>query len=335
MTEHPFPVLGIDIGGTKIAVCLADSNGKILDSERVEGGTQQPYDEVVPELERLIRSVCASAGIELNQVRACGISAPGPLDIPGGIIEKTPNMVWEDVPVRDDLAERLQIPVTLQNDANGGALAEWFFGAGMGCSDFIYLTMSTGIGGGVIAGGQLVEGCAGNAGELGHMVLDLNGPVCGCGMRGCFEAFCSGRNVQKRLREMVQGQPDHPFLQQPEVAGDPEKLRFETLREAVRRDIPEACEFWDDLCLRMAQGIGIQMMAFNPELIILGTIFLYSGELLLKPVREHLEQFAWRQMREPCRLAVPALGKQIGELAGVAVALYGLHQCGEWEIPEH
>lgn len=331
MTPTSFNVLGIDIGGTKIAVCLADSSGRILASERVQGGTQKPYHTVLPELVKMIGAACNEAGISLQTVAACGISAPGPLDIPGGIIQKTPNMAWDNVPIRADLTEHLGIPVILQNDANGGALAEWFFGAAKGCEDFIYLTMSTGIGGGVVAAGQLVEGCTGNAGELGHMVLDLNGPECGCGMRGCFEAFCSGRNVQKRLRQLVAGQNNHPLLQQPEVNGDPDRLRFETLRAAVERDVPEACAFWDDLCLRMAQGIGIQMMAFNPELIILGTIFYYSGDLLMKPVKKYLKQFAWPQMRQPCRLELPALGKHIGELAGVAVALYGLQQKSEFQ----
>jgi len=334
-TQDIFPVAGIDIGGTKIAVCLADSTGRIIDSKRIKGGTQQPYKTKLPELEHMIHACCKAGGISLKDVRACGVSAPGPLDIPGGTILKTPNMVWADVPIRDDLARRLGIPVILQNDANGGALAEWFFGAARGCSNFVYLTMSTGIGGGIVTADRLVDGCAGNAGELGHIVLDLNGPECGCGMRGCFEAFCSGRNVQKRLQDLVRGTPEHPLLRQPEVDGDPSKLRFETLREAAARQVPEACELWDEICLRMAQGIGIQMMTFNPELIILGTIFYYAGDMLMTPVKECLKRFAWSQMREPCRLELPGLGEKIGELAGIAVALYGLHQRGAWQRPVH
>ncbi|MFO7821784.1 MAG: ROK family protein [Lentisphaeria bacterium] len=329
MKNESFPVVGIDIGGTKIAVCVADPNGTILASERVEGGTQKPYASVLPDIVEMIKAAGKEAGIEIDQLAACGVSAPGPLNIPEGVIEKTPNMVWDDVPIRDDLHARLGIPVILQNDANGGALAEWYFGAAKGCEDFFYLTMSTGIGGGIISAGQLVEGVDGNAGELGHVVIDINGPKCGCGMNGCFEAFCSGRNVQKRLQELVKGQPDHPLLQQPEVGGDPQKLKFETLRAAVQRNVPEACQFWDDLCLRMAQGIGIHMMTFNPELIILGTIFYYSGDTLMQPVKEKLDRFAWPQMRKNCQLELPALGKKIGEMAGVAVALYGLKKGGD------
>jgi glucokinase len=325
-----FPVLGIDIGGTKIAVCLADSKGRILSSRRLPGGARQSYTQFLPQLEKTVNVLCRESGLSLDQVRACGISAPGPLDIPGGVLKKSPNMNWENAPVRRDLERMLGIPAALQNDAAAGALASWFFGEARGCRDFIYLTMSTGIGGGIVASGQLVEGCDGNAGELGHIILDLEGPVCGCGMRGCFEAFCGGRSIQKRLQAMVADSPDHPFLTQPEVDGDPEKLGFATLLGAVKRQVPQACELWDEICVRMAQGIGIVMMSFNPRLIVLGTMFYYSGHILMDPVRANLHRFAWPRMIDSCRLAASALGKEMGELAGAAVALYDMQKRGEW-----
>lgn len=328
-----FPVLGIDIGGTKIAVCLADSQGRILSSRRLPGGSRQSYTDFLSQLKKTVHALCLESGLSLDQVRACGISAPGPLDIPGGILRKSPNMDWDNAPVRRDLERMLGIPAALQNDAAAGALASWFFGQARGYQDFIYLTMSTGIGGGIVASGRLVEGCDGNAGELGHIILDLEGPGCGCGMRGCFEAFCGGRSIQKRLQAMVAGRPEHPFLAQPEVDGDPEKLSFITLRAAVKRQVPQACELWDEICLRMAQGIGIIMMSFNPRLIILGTMFYYSGRILMDPVRAGLPGFAWPQMLDSCRLTVPDLGEEMGELSGAAVALYDLQKQGKWSPP--
>jgi glucokinase len=330
--EEPV-ILGLDIGGTKVAVCVGDAHGRILASERVEGATQRDYAEALPGLVDVARRLVTRCGLDMSAVAACGVSAPGPLDIPAGIIEKSPNMRWEGVPVRDDLAARLGVPVLLENDANAGALAEWFFGVGRGHRDVIYLTMSTGIGGGIIANGGLVRGAAGNAGELGHAILDVDGPRCGCGMNGCFEAFCSGRNVAARLREAVGADPAHPMMTLPEVGGDPGRLGYETLRAAVRAGIPFAVAFWDDIALRMAQGLGLYMMVFNPEVIIVGTIFLHAGELLLEPVRRYLPRFAWPQMRESCRIALPHLGLRIGELAGISVALYDLCERGEWEPP--
>ncbi|MCF7853514.1 MAG: ROK family protein [Candidatus Pacebacteria bacterium] len=325
MAANKSSFLGYDIGGTKIAVCVGDSTGRVLASERIEGGTQRPYRDVLPDLVRRGRKLVGDAGLSMSDIESCGISAPGPLDIGVGVIEKSPNMIWADVPIRDDLSRGLGVPAILENDGNAGALAEWFFGAGKGCRNMIYFTMSTGIGGGVIANGRLVQGNNGNAGELGHAILDIHGPPCGCGMRGCFEAFCGGRNVARRLKQMVQGNTEHPLMQLPSVNGDPDNLRYETLREGVAAGIPVAEEFWDDLCLRMAQGLGMYMMVFNPEKIILGTIFYYSGDMLMEPVRRYLPRFAWAKMRNGCRLELPALGSKLGELAGTAVALYARH----------
>ncbi len=325
--------LGFDIGGSKIAVCVGNSRGQILAADRVEGGTSEPYTVVLPRLLALGDELIRQAGLKPRQIHSCGISAPGPLDIASGSICKSPNMVWADVPIRQDIGDHFGVPAILENDGNAGALVEWFFGAAKGCRNFIYFTMSTGIGAGIVTDGTLVRGKSGNAGELGHAILDLNGPVCGCGMRGCFEAFCSGRNVAEQLRRMVANDPEHPLLKMPQVNGDATKLNFQVLREAVKNNVPEAVEFWDQLCLRLAQGIGLYIMVFNPELIILGTLFIYSGDLLLDPVRRYLPRFAWQQLRQDCRIVTPALGKEIGELAGICVALYDLYQKDQWQPP--
>ncbi len=334
MSEETKNFLGFDIGGTKIAVCVGNSNGDILAADRVSGATRRPYATVKPELVDVGRRLITQAGLTLNDIAACGISAPGPMDLKNGILEKSPNMVWEDVPIRDDLAAEFGLPTVLENDGNAGALVEWLFGVGKGCQDLIYFTMSTGIGGGIIANGKLVRGAVGNAGELGHAVLDVHGPVCGCGMRGCFEAFCSGRNVALQLQDLARNDPQHPLLQLPSVNGEVAKLDYQTLRDAVKAEIPVAEEFWDNLCMRMAQGLGLYLMAFNPQMIVLGTIFYYSGDMLMDPVKRYLPRFAWKKMLNACRFELPAKGTQLGELAGVAVALYDLYEKGEWTPAE-
>jgi len=325
MSTDNFAVLGFDVGGTKIAVCVADSQGQILAHQRVS--SQGSYQQVLPLLVAAGRAVVAEAGLDMDAIRACGICAPGPLDIDKGLLLKSPNMAWDDVPIRDDLGRDLGVQTFLQNDANAGVLAEWLFGAAQGFRHVIYLTMSTGIGGGIVADGQLVEGITGQAGELGHAILDLNGPLCGCGMRGCLEAYCGGRNVARRLQQLLADQPEHAIMRMPEVQGDLSKLSFQVLREAARREIPLALEMWDEICLRLAQGIGLYMMTFNPEVIVLGTSAFYAGDFLLAPVRRYLPRFAWAQMLQPCRLEVTALGSKIGEMAGISVALYGLQHC--------
>ena len=328
--QNTFPLLGVDIGGTKIAICVADSSGKILAKERIEGGTSLPYGDMLPRVVGICSRLVTAAGLQMKDVRACGISAPGPIDWERGIMLKSPNMPWERANIRDDLAGGLGVPVYFDNDANAGMLAEWFFGAAKGARNAIYLTMSTGIGGGVVTEGKLLHGVNGNAGELGHVILDLNGPICGCGMRGCSEAYCGGRNVQLRLQRLLKDYPDHAIMKLPEVHGDLKALGYPALRSAVQAGIPLAVEIWDEICLRLAQGFGIYLMAYNPEVIVLGTVALYSGDLLLEPVRRYLPRFAWKQMREPCQIRVTGVGANLGELSGPAVALDCLRSEGKW-----
>ena len=326
-----FPLLGVDVGGTKIAVCVADSTGHILAKERIEGGSTQKYEAALPRIVELGKSLAKTAGVSLSDIRACGVSAPGPIDLVAGVVVESPNMPWHDATIRDDLAKAWGIPTYFDNDANAGMLAEWYFGAAKGAQNALYLTMSTGVGGGVITEGRLLHGVNGNAGELGHVILDINGPVCGCGMRGCLEAYCGGLNVAKRLHRLLKDYPDHKIMRLPEVHGDYKALGYPALRAAVRQGIPLALELWDEICLRLAQGLGTYLHAYNSEIIVLGTVAVHSGDLLLDPVRRYLPRFAWREMREPCKITVTALGSSIGELAGPATALYNLQISGHWQ----
>ncbi len=333
MAAKTFPVLGYDIGGTKIAVCVADSTGKILASDRIPSGAARNYDEVLPEMVELGKRVVQNANLQLSDLRACGICAPGPLDIPNGLMLKSPNMIWDRVPVRDNLAEGLGVPTFMDNDANAGVIAEWLFGTAKGLKDIIYLTMSTGVGGGVITNGKLMQGATGVGAELGHMILDIKGPLCGCGLRGCLEAYTGGRNVAMRLQSLLRDRPNHAMMKLAEVQGDLEKLGYPALIAAVKQEIPLALEIWDEICLRLAQSIGNYQLIFNPEIIVLGTIAYYSGDLMLKPVLQYLPRFSWPEMRNPCRIAITSLGKRIGELAGISVALYGLYEKGNYQLP--
>ncbi len=328
MSEELTKVLGIDIGGTKIAVCIADQQGHVLASRRLTGGSTVPYQQVLPQIVSLAQQLMAETGLA-GKIPACGICAPGPLDMAGGRIMKSPNMAWDDVPIRDDLAKALDLPAFLENDANAGVLAEWFFGCAKGKKDVIYLTMSTGVGGGIIANGHLVTGASGIGGELGHLVLDVNGPPCGCGQLGCLEAYCGGRNVALRLQDALRHRQDHALMRLPEVDGKLENLNFQTVREGAKLGIPLAITLWDEICMRLAQGIGLCMATFNPEMIVLGTAAFYAGDFMLKPVLAHLPRFAWKEFRTACEVCLTALGPKVGELAGASVALNGLAETGK------
>ena len=325
-----YKVLGIDIGGTKIAVCIADSEGNVLASDRVKSGADTSYEAVLPQIIYLANELIDKAGLKKEDLKGCGICAPGPLDMEGGRIMKSPNMGWNDVPIRDDLKRGLEMPVFLDNDANAGVLAEWFFGCAKGKKDVIYLTMSTGVGGGIVCGGKLLAGHTGIAGELGHIVLDPNGPICGCGQLGCLEAYCVGRSVALRLQDTLRNRPDHDIFRLPGVDGKLENLTFQAVREGAKAGIPLAVKMWDEICYRLAQGIGICMVSFNPEMIVLGTAAFYAGDFLMEPVKKYLPMFAWKEFRDSCTVCVSGLGLKIGELAGASVALNGLYETGRW-----
>lgn len=324
-----FPVLGFDIGGTKVAVCLATSDGKIIGHGRVDNKNRHP-DEVLPEMVKVGRGLIADAGMKASDVVALGIGSPAPHDIPKGLITTPTNMKkWVNVPIRDYLRDSFGIEAYMENDANAGALAEWFFGAGKKVSNMIYLTMSTGIGGGIIANGHIVEGGSFYAGEVGHFCIDINGPECNCGMRGCYEAFCGGRAIAQRLQRELADKPDSAIVRH--AGGNPDNIDMIAVEKAVRDGDAYACALWDGMCLRNAQAIGGLINILNPEMVVLGTLAWAAGDLFMEPLMRRLPDFCWKVPFETCRIIPSALRRQIGEYAGISVALNALYEQGRFQ----
>ena len=314
-------VLAVDIGGTKIGIAAVTGGGRIAASSRMATDPAVPPAEVLAAIAERGRALIEEAGWPQDELLAVGVAAPGPIDADRGVLVRPPNLPsWDGVPLVRSFEEAFDCPVRMDNDANGGALAEWMFGAGAGLRHFIYLTMSTGIGGGIILDGRLYRGATGDAGEVGHHVLDIHGPACGCGQRGCFEAYCSGTHVARWLRETLQDRPREPMMRA--ARGAAAHLRFETLRDAAQAGDPLALEMWNDYALRLAQGLGNLVNMFNPEMIALGTIAVHAGDFLLEPVRRHIDRFAWPRARAACRIVPSVLGPRIGDLGAAAIALY-------------
>lgn len=325
MTTH-FPILGYDVGGTKIAASLMMSDGKVLATERFANKDTDP-DEMLSQLAECGAKMITGAGFKSTDIRGIGVSSPGPADIPNGIMTRPPNNPkWRNVHICEYLSNALGIKAIMENDANAGMLAEWFFGAGRGCRDVIYLTMSTGIGGGIIASGHLIDGVGFYGGEIGHTVIDINGPQCNCGLRGCYEAFCGGRAVALRLQNELKDRPDHAIVKA--AGGKIENIDFLALETAVRQGDEYACKVWDEVMLRNAQGIGILVNTLNPEKIILGTIAWAAGELFMEPLKKYLPRFCWEVSLAGCEITTSALRRDIGAYAGPAVVLNHLYEKG-------
>jgi glucokinase len=213
-------------------------------------------------------------------------------------------------------------PVFINNDANACALAELLFGEHRGVSNLVYLTFSTGMGGGIIVNGRLIQGSTDTGGEVGHQVLDPEGPLCGCGQRGCWEAYVGGRQVAEQLKaKIIAGNISTSIVR---LAGGLDKINLQAFEAAAREGDRFALAEWDIFTERVAQGVGGLIMILNPDVVIMGTIGIHAGEFVMGPIRDKLPKYAWKWPLEACKVVPSSLGGKIGELAGLAVAATGL-----------
>ena len=198
-------VVGVDVGGTQMRTAVL-RGATLLSRVGLMTGENPTPERVMPRLFVAIQEALDEAKVSLSQVAGIGIAAPGPLDSTTGIVYSPPNMAgWDYVPLRDIFTEQFHVPIYVENDANAAGLGEYLFGAGRGCSDMVYMTISTGIGGGVISDGKIMEGASGTAGELGHMTIDWRGERCNCGNVGCLEYIASGTGIARTANALIQG----------------------------------------------------------------------------------------------------------------------------------
>lgn len=314
-------LLGIDIGGTKTAVSLGDEAGRLFQAKRIP--TLRDVESYRAALLDLCREVAADGGVNLDAIQAVGISAPGPLSVARGLLLAPPNNPgFVEMPIVAMLRDGLGRPVHFNNDANAAALAEWYFGEYRGTPNLIYLTFSTGMGGGVIVNGRLLQGNADAAGEFGHMIVDVNGPPAEFGMRGTWESYVGGRAVAERVRARIRAEGVATRIVD-KAGGDVDAVDMRAITDAVREGDPLACAVWDEVIERLAQGIGIVLMAFNPDVLLLGTMAVRERDLVMPELESRLPRYCWANVRAGCRIAPSTLGSRIGELAGLAVAVCG------------
>jgi glucokinase len=311
--------LGIDIGGTKTALALASREGRVLARRRYPTRTSGDGERDLAGLAEEARSLLSDAGTDLAAVAQVGVSVPGPLDPARERILQPPNLPgWEGVPIRKRLEAEVGRPVTLENDANAAALAEWQFGAGRGADHVVYLTMSTGVGAGLILDGRLYRGSGGNAGEFGHTTLVEDGALCACGLRGCVEAYVGGAAWTERLRAKTPEQSQVMAL-----AGGRASVRPEHLLEAARAGDAYARAEVDRYNHYLARAISNIVFALAPEVVILGTIPTAAGdELCLTPVRKSVQARIWPALANRLRIVPTALGPELPYLAGICVAMH-------------
>ncbi len=314
-------IIGVDIGGTKCAVTIADGTGKILGrrSEPTRGEDRSP-EEVLASLANHARDLINAHSSEAATILGVGVSCGGPLDIKTGTILAPPNLKrWVAVPVKRLLEDSLCMEVRVENDANATALAEWKFGAGQGAKNLVFLTMGTGIGGGIILDGRLIHGTNDLAGEIGHQTIVMNGPLCSCGKRGCLEALASGPSIARLARESMRYGRQKAVLVK--AGGKPEQITAEHVIRAAKEGDAFATEVLAEAGTYMGVGIANLIQILNPEVIILGTIAVHAGDLILEPIKAAVNEYAWSKSANVCRIVPAALGDRAQDLAAIALWL--------------
>ncbi|HBP39070.1 MAG TPA: sugar kinase [Clostridiales bacterium] len=321
-------ILGIDIGGTKSAVILGQESAdpligiKIIDKIAFPTEAIRGPDWTLDQIDQAIAGILRRNNCRYDAIRRIGISCGGPLDSRSGRILSPPNLPgWDDVPIVAWLQERYGVPSRLQNDANACALAEWKFGAARGYRNVIFLTFGTGMGAGLILNGRLYSGASDMAGEVGHVRLSEHGPV-GYGKAGSFEGFCSGGGLaqlaKSKVLEKLQMGEKVSFCAGP---ADLDQISARTVAAAADAGDPLAIEIYRISGACLGKGLAILIDILNPEIIVIGSIYCRSRELLQHTALTEIRREALARAWQACRIEPAALGEQIGDYAALAVAL--------------
>ncbi|MFA5889667.1 MAG: ROK family glucokinase [Actinomycetota bacterium] len=300
--------LGIDVGGTKIAAGVVDDSGAVLARRKVLTEAGRP-EAVVAGIVKVAAELHAAA----PGIAAVGVGAAGIVDFRRGVVLFAPNISWRDVPLRSMLAGRLGVPVVVDNDANVAAWGEAFHGAGAGARDQILLTVGTGVGGGFVLGGELYRGAHGAAAEVGHMVVNAGGPVCGCGARGCLEAMASGTAIGRIARERGDDPAAAGVLAR--ASGDLAAITGEMVGDAAVEGDPFAVSVVAEAGGWLGVGIASLVNLLDPDVVVVGGgVATGVGELLLAPARARMRGAV---MGDEFRSHPPVVPAMLGDDAGV------------------
>lgn len=315
-------VLGIDIGGTKTTLAVGLLDGKIFSKRRFLSNPDRSFSDYMSELKREASALLDELGLSFSDIELVGIAAPGPLSVKRGILLNPPNLPkWKGAQLVKEIKDIFGCRVALNNDGNASCLAEYYYGkygVGVGSQSMLYLTMSTGIGGGAVEKGKLIQGASDTALEVGYMVIDLKGPDPSSEKVGYFEDFCGGKALAHRVEKRLKEEKITSSLSQWVQKG--EALKMEHIIEAVRAEDTFAVDVWEEFLDRAAQGVSILIMTLNPEVVLLGTIAIHAEDLFIPPLKERLKRITWPEPLQNLTLEAGTLKEDLSPLSGIAVA---------------
>ena len=315
MTKDKY--IGIDLGGTKILTAVADDNGEIIARVKLATETELGQERIKKNIFKSIYKVLEKTDIKIEKIKSIGIGSPGPLNVEKGIIYESANLPIKNMEIVELIEEETGVNTYLQNDANTAALGEKVFGAGKEADDLLYITISTGVGGGIIINGKIYYGHTGNAGEIGHMTVDPTGPQCGCGNYGCLESFSSGTAIKNMAKKAIEN--DESTLIK-KLAKD-QKLSAKLVAKAAEKGDQKALDIFAKAGYYLGIGIANLVNIFNPEMIILGGGVLKAKEYFLDRAKEEFKKRALKAPADIVKIKEAVLEDEIGVKGAIALAM--------------
>lgn len=314
--------LGVDLGGTNIAIGLVDENLKIVFKDSVPTGASRPTNEIMDDMGALCISVVERAGVSFSEVAAAGIAAPGSIDVENGRVCYSNNINLTNYPMAEELIKRTPLTkVILENDANAAALAEAKVGAGKGAKDVIMITLGTGVGGGIVIDGKLYSGFSYCGAELGHTVIEMGGRDCSCGRKGCFEAYSSATGLINMTKEEMEANKDTAMWRM--VNGDINKVSGRTAFNAAKEGDKSGQKVVDEYIKYLACGLANMINIFDPEVLCIGGGVCNEGDNLLVP----LEKEIWKEIygvatkTKFTKIKIAELGNDAGIIGAAALGI--------------
>ena len=302
--------IGMDVGGTGIQIGVVDEQGTILDKDSIRTRTDLPFEEQVKQMADCVKGLLRRGGYTEDDVASVGAGVPG-VTYPGtGIIAFCTNLGWVDVPFRDEFQKHLNRPVFIDNDATVAGLAESVAGVSRGASSSVFMTLGTGVGGGIVINGKVWSGAHGIGSEIGHMTLEIDGEPCTCGKRGCMERYCSATAIIRMAKELIVNHPDSLIWEL--CGGDTGKISAKTVFDAAREGDVIAMRVFRRYVKYLSLAIYDIATFLDPEVIVLGGGVSKAGAFLLDAVREEMPKYAMYKTLPLPRVELAKLGPDAG-----------------------
>lgn len=311
---------GLDLGGTFVKGGIVDEKGNILITDKIPTGKERPYGEIAADMAELVKKLAAELRLPVAELAAVGIGSPGTIDSKNGVIYYSNNIAWNNVPLCSEIEKHLGKRVYVTNDANAAALGEAWCGAGRKYDSIVFITLGTGVGGGVIIDGKLFQGYRSAGAELGHAVIKMGGEPCTCGRRGCFEAYASATALIRQTKAAMKKHPESKLWELTE--GDIERVEGKTAFDGFALGDPTAKRVVSRYIKYLAEGLTNICNEFRPEAIVLGGGVCGAGDVLLKPLKRKVNRLIYGGTKyAPVKIVVASLGNDAGLVGAVKFAI--------------